>query len=69
MAVVNELFVKKYFHGENPIGRHFLLGRDKTGFRNRRRVAKNGPLNSLKRDIPAMAYVPYTQNPAQSLGR
>jgi macrolide transport system ATP-binding/permease protein len=27
VAVVNREFVKKLFHGENPIGRHFGTGR------------------------------------------
>ena len=70
VVVVNELFAKTHFANENPIGRHFGLGRGNNqidfeiiG------VSKNARLNSLKQDIPPVVYVPYSQNPRQSLGQ
>jgi macrolide transport system ATP-binding/permease protein len=64
VAVVNENFAKKYFAGENPVGRHIGIGDSKVpadieivG------VAKNSVYNSIKEtETPAVAYVPYTQN-------
>jgi hypothetical protein len=32
VAVVNEVFVKTYFAGQNPIGKHFTLGRGQNAF-------------------------------------
>ena len=70
-AVVNEIFVKTHFGGENPLGRHFGLG----GVRNNAidfeivGVAKTARLHSLKQDIPPVTYVPNSQNPRQSLGQ
>ena len=62
VAVVNELFVKKYFSGQSPIGQHFGLGTTKppidleiVG------VAKTARLHSLKQDTPPVVYIPYTQ--------
>jgi macrolide transport system ATP-binding/permease protein len=66
-AVVNELFAKTYFHGENPIGRHLLLSRDKLDFEIVG-VCNSGLLNSLKREMTEVVYVPFNQNPKQSLG-
>ena len=69
VAVVNEVFVKTYFGGRNPIGRHFGL-RDKDpkdveiiG------VAKTARLNTLKQDTPEVVYVPYQQDPWNTAGR
>jgi predicted permease len=67
-AVVNELFVKTFFDGQNPIGRHLLMGREKLDFEIVG-VSKTGLLNSLKRDLTAVIYLPYNQNPRQSLGQ
>ncbi len=72
VVVVNELFVKTYFGNENPIGQHFLLGGDRKGTDSDFEiigVSKNALLQSLKQDIPEVAYVPYSQNPRQSLGQ
>ncbi len=69
VAIVNEVFVKTYFANENPVGRHFGLGgKDKPEDIEIIGVAKNARYNSLKRDIPPVAYVPYSQNP-RSLGQ
>src|SRR6185437_6589476 len=66
VAVVNEVFAKKYFGDRNPLGRRFgfsegnaeveIIG-----------VARNSRYNSLKRDIPPVVYYPYTQD-VRSIG-
>jgi macrolide transport system ATP-binding/permease protein len=64
VAVVNEKFAKKYFAGENPVGRRIGIGDEKSpadieivG------VARNSLYNSIKEtDTPPVAYVPYTQD-------
>jgi predicted lysophospholipase L1 biosynthesis ABC-type transport system permease subunit len=68
--VVTEQFAKKFFAGENPIGRRIGLGRSKNpadieiiG------VAKTTLYNSIKEtETPPVAYVPYTQD-LPGLGR
>ena len=69
VAVVNEVFAKTYFDGENPVGRHFTLG----GRRSAKDleivgVSKAARLVSLKGEILPTVYVPYRQNGRQSLG-
>lgn len=68
-AVVNEIFARYCFGAENPIGRHFVLGGGKfaTDFEIVG-LAKTTRFDSLKEDIPKAVYVPYSQNPRQSLG-
>jgi macrolide transport system ATP-binding/permease protein len=64
VAVVNEKFAKKYFTGENPLGRRIGIGDEKSpsdieivG------VARNSLYNSIKEtDTPPVAYVPFTQD-------
>jgi predicted permease len=64
VAVVNEKFAKKYFAGENPVGRHIGIGSPTSpadieivG------IAKTSVYNSIKEDdTPPVAYVPYTQD-------
>jgi len=69
VAVVNELFVQRFVNGANPIGRHFQLGGSKDAIDFEIiGVSKNARHQSLKQDIPPVAYVPYSQNPRQSLG-
>ena len=67
-AVVNEVFAKKFFSGEYPVGRRFTLGR---GANVREYeiigVARNTRYSSLKEDIPAVAYLAYTSD-ARSMG-
>jgi macrolide transport system ATP-binding/permease protein len=70
VAVVNELFVQKYLGGANPLGRHFQLGRAKNAIDFEIiGVSKTTRHQSLKRDTPPVAFVPYSQNPRQSLGQ
>jgi predicted permease len=65
IVVVNEVFAKKFFPGRNAIGRHFA-------FENRNNkpidveiagVARNSLYSSLKKDIPPVAYIPWSQAP------
>jgi macrolide transport system ATP-binding/permease protein len=63
-AVVNQVFAEKYFHGQNPVGRHFALG----GKANATDVeivgiARTARYSSLKREIPPVAYIPWIQAP------
>jgi predicted permease len=62
VAVINEVFAKKYFRGAYPVGRHFKLG---DGKHSRELeivgVAKSARYNSLKGNIPPVSYVPYLQ--------
>ncbi len=69
VAVVNEVFVKTYFGNENPIGRRFGLGArgappevEIVG------VSRSARYDTLKRDIPPVVYLPYSQN-LMSLGQ
>jgi predicted permease len=63
-AVVNELFAKRYFPEQNPIGQSFQLGSYKAGNVTIVGVAKNARYNSLKDAIPPVAYLPYLQTSA-----
>ncbi len=62
-AVVNEVFAKKYFSGELPIGQHFGINSDKDSRADVEIVglAKTARYNSLKRDIPPVIYIPCLQ--------
>jgi len=63
-AVVNEIFVKKYFPDGNPVGRHFT-------FNNNNKpldveivgVAKTARYSSLKGEIPPITYTTWLQTP------
>jgi macrolide transport system ATP-binding/permease protein len=66
VAVVNEVFAKKFFAGESPVGKRFSVG----GKENLKEyeiigVAKNARYHSLKDELPAVAYVTYTHDPRQ----
>ena len=70
VAVVNELFARTYFGKENPIGRHFNFGSSTLpGDLEIIGVARTARLNSLKQDIPPVAYILYSQHPKRSLGQ
>jgi macrolide transport system ATP-binding/permease protein len=70
-AVVNQVFAEKYFHGQNPVGRHFGLG----GKLNATDieivgVARTARYNSLKREIPPVTYIAWIQAPkSRQLGQ
>jgi macrolide transport system ATP-binding/permease protein len=69
-AVVNELFAKKWFAGENPVGRHFLMNaaKEETDYEIVG-VARTTPFQSLKDDAPPLVYVMYNHNPGQFSGQ
>jgi predicted permease len=69
VAVVNELFVKKYLEGGNPIGRHFSLSPKSPIDFEIVGVAKTARFHSLKQDVPPVVYVPYNRNLNQILGQ
>jgi predicted permease len=61
VAVVNEVFVKNYLGGQNPLGKHFTMGRGPNAMQIEiQGVAKNARYSSLKEEVPAVAYLPYT---------
>lgn len=66
-VVVSQVFAGKYFPGESPLGRHVLVGSDKTDAEIVG-VAKTAAYNSLsEEERPPVLYVPYTM-PGQDVG-
>jgi macrolide transport system ATP-binding/permease protein len=61
VAVVSEIFARKFFAGENPIGRKFVFEANTQPIEIVG-VAKTARYNSLKMDTPPVAYLPYGQN-------
>jgi putative ABC transport system permease protein len=60
-VLINQTFAKRYFPGQNPIGRHLGFGGD-PGTRTDMEiigVVKDIKYTSLRDDIPEQAYVPY----------
>jgi macrolide transport system ATP-binding/permease protein len=62
VAVVNEVFARTYFSGENPIGRHFGLGGSAPVDLEIIGVSRTARYHTLKQDIPPVAYIPYSQS-------
>jgi predicted permease len=62
VAVVNELFAKKYFPGANPVGRRIGVGDGNAADIEIIGVAKNAHYNSIQEETPTVVYAPYTQN-------
>ncbi len=63
VAVVNEVFARNFFGKENPIGRRFSLGaRGAPPEVEIIGVSRNARYDSLKQDIPAVTYIPFSQN-------
>jgi len=66
VAVVNELFVKNHFDGQNPLGRRFTTERGGEGVEIEIvGVAANARYSTLKGGLPAVVYLPYTYEPRQ----
>ncbi|HEV8038899.1 MAG TPA: ABC transporter permease [Bryobacteraceae bacterium] len=63
VGVVNPVLVEKYFHGENPVGRHFRLGGTKGIDIEIVGVARTARYSSLKRAIPPVTYTSWLQTP------
>jgi predicted permease len=68
VAVVNEVFAKKYFGGTNPLGQRFGMGDSKTADIEIVGVSKAVKHQSLKREIPPVVYTPYGQDPQDLYG-
>ncbi len=62
VAVVNEVFAKKYFGSVNPLGRRFGVEGDRSADIEIVGVAKAARDNSLKGAIPPLVYIPYGQD-------
>jgi len=65
-VVINEVFAKKYFPNQNPIGRRFGLGNSEAGDLTIVGIARNARYNSLKNAIPPVAYLSSLQNVVKS---
>ncbi|HWD97951.1 MAG TPA: FtsX-like permease family protein, partial [Bryobacteraceae bacterium] len=62
-VVVNEVFVKKFFPGRGAIGQHFTIEfRQRSDFQIVG-IAKNSLYSSLKREIPPVVCIPWSQAP------
>src|SRR5262249_28735789 len=61
VAVVNQVFADKYFGAESPVGRHFTFDSKEPVDVEIVGLAKTARYNSLKRDIPPVAYTAYLQ--------
>ena len=61
VAVVNELFAKRYFGDENPVGRHMTLGGPNPRDMEIIGVSANARYGGLKYEIPPVVYLPYNQ--------
>ena len=68
VAIVNQLFVKTYFEGRNPLGQHLVVREGGRGKAERFArdleivgVAKDSCYGGLTRDIPPVAYMLYDQ--------
>jgi predicted permease len=62
VAVVNETFARYFFAGKDPLGRTFVLGRDKDKEITIVGVAKDGKAASLREESQRFVYLPYTQD-------
>lgn len=61
--VVNQTLVRKYLHGDNPIGKHFVYGKNgRMGTFEVVGVAKDVKYGKIRDDIPPTAYWPYQQS-------
>jgi len=61
VAIVNDTFARRYFHGENPVGRTFEEAQDE-GARIRRQivgVVRDARYRGIREPIPPVAYVPF----------
>jgi hypothetical protein len=63
VAVVNEVFVRRFFSGGNPIGRTFIAGPDNVP-REVVGVVRDAKYNDLRQQALEMFYVPLEQWPA-----
>jgi predicted permease len=62
VAIINEAAARKFFAGENPIGRRFGGSPEKSGEMEIVGVLRDVRYNSLREPAPATLYVPYLQH-------
>ena len=63
VLVANETLVRKYFHGDNPIGKHLVYGRNgSVGTFEIVGVARDVKYNKIRSEIPSTAYWPFQQS-------
>lgn len=61
--VVNETLVRKYLHGDNPLGKHMVYGKNgRMGAFEIVGVAKDVKYGTIRDDAPPTAYWPYLQS-------
>jgi putative ABC transport system permease protein len=70
-AIVNETFIKRYFNGENPVGRSFEQAEDEGG-----RipfqivgVVRDARYRGLREPVPPIAYVPFDAVDTKGAGK
>ncbi len=66
VAVVNRTFVKKFFHGANPIGQHFGNGEKSTGDYQIVGVVEDTSYTSVRWKDHQMYFLPLMQRPASA---
>jgi predicted permease len=62
VAIINEAAARKYFYGENPIGRRFGTTAESSGQIEVIGLVHDAKYNSLRDPAPPTMYVPYTQS-------
>jgi predicted permease len=64
IVVVNEAFARKFFRGENPIGKTFVLGAERPGAENHEIVGlvADAKYNSLREPAPPTMYTAWAQS-------
>ena len=71
VAIVNETFVKRYFPGENPIGKTFDETEDEGGHERLQIVglARDARYRGMREPIPPVAYIPFQSIDEKGAGR
>jgi predicted permease len=63
VLIVNETLVRKYLHGDNPIGKHLVYGKNGSmGIFEVVGVAKDVRYGKVRNEVPPTAYWPYQQS-------
>ena len=62
VAVVNEVFVKKFLHNQNPIGTRFSFDSEKPGEIEIVGLVRDAKYTSQRDDIPPTVFLPWTQS-------
>jgi macrolide transport system ATP-binding/permease protein len=68
VVVVNRTFVKKFFHGANPIGQHFGGGEKSTGDYQIVGVVEDTSYQSVRWEDHQMYFIPMMQRPVSAKG-